>query len=281
MEPFKHLQAIVLDWAGTMVDHGSCAPAVVFQEVFAQKGVPISIAEAREPMGKAKREHIASVAAIPRVAEAWKAKHGTPCTSEDVDALYETFLPLQRETLGDHCQLIDGAAEAANAMRSRGLKIGSSTGYTHELMKVVSPAAKEQGYEPDIVLCAEDAVRGRPAPYLLFKAAELLEVYPMHHFVKVDDTAVGIEAGRNAGCWTVGITRTGNCVGLSKSDFDALDAEQQQSRIHQAASTLLQAGAHMLVDTVADILPILDMFDDALERGEIPATTSQLMASSN
>ena len=49
-----------------------------------------------------------------------------------------------------------------------------------------------------------------------------LDVFPMTSMVKVDDTPVGIEAGRNAGCWTVGVTRTGNCVGLSVEEIDQL-----------------------------------------------------------
>jgi phosphonoacetaldehyde hydrolase len=208
-------------------------------------------------MGMAKREHIAAIGNMPAVAAAWADKHGGPFCEQDVDSMSRDFLPLQKLTLRDHCQLIKGVPEAVAACRRMGLKIGSSTGYTRELMEVVSEAAGRQGYRPDCVLCAEDAPRGRPAPFLLFEAAKRLDVYPMWSVVKVDDTAVGIEAGRNAGCWTVGITRTGNCVGLSEQEVAALPADELRQRCRDAERQLIAAGAHYTIDSVAEIPSLL------------------------
>src|SRR5262249_18319626 len=205
----------VFDWAGTTVDHGSRAPAIVFQEIFRQRGVPISAAQARGPMGMAKRDHLAAIAALPEVARAWETLHGRPVSDAARDAMSAAFLPLQRETLRHHCDVIAGVPEAVARCREAGLKIGSSTGYTRELMEIVTASAAYQGYRPDCVLCAEDVPQGRPAPYLLYAAALKLQVYPLSAMVVVDDTPVGIAAGRNAGCWTVGVTRTGNSLGLS------------------------------------------------------------------
>ena len=65
------IRAILFDWAGTTVDHGSRAPVEVFLEVFRRAGVEISAAEARGPMGRAKRDHLEALLALPRVAAAW------------------------------------------------------------------------------------------------------------------------------------------------------------------------------------------------------------------
>lgn len=254
VEPLK---AVVFDWAGTIVDHGSRAPAIVFQEIFRRRGVEVTLAQAREPMGRAKRDHIAAILGMPDVAAAWQAKHGGAAGESDIDALYADFLPLQLETLKSHCDVIDGAADAVAECRRLGLKIGSSTGYTRALMEVVTASASKQGYSPDCVLCAEDAPRGRPAPYLLYEAAIRLDVYPMSCIVKVDDTPVGIEAGRHAGCWTVGVSRTGNCVGLSAEEVAGLPQEEVNRLCKAAAATLTDAGAHYIVESVADIVPVI------------------------
>ena len=82
------LKAAVLDWAGTTVDYGCCAPAIVFVDVFKRHGVEITDAEARAPMGAEKRQHILEITEMPRVAAAWEAAHGTPCTPANVDAMY-------------------------------------------------------------------------------------------------------------------------------------------------------------------------------------------------
>src|SRR5688572_5921778 len=100
------LQALVLDWAGTLVDHGSCAPAAVFVEVFRRVGVPITTAEARGPMGMAKRAHIEAVLADPDVAARWQERHGRVSTTADVDVLYADFLPLQMACIAEHAELI-------------------------------------------------------------------------------------------------------------------------------------------------------------------------------
>ena len=266
----KKLQAAVLDWAGTMVDHGSRAPAIVFQEIFRRRGIEITEAQAREPMGMAKRDHIAAIAAMPEVSSRWISTHGSPCGNEDVDGMYEEFLPLQKETLTRHCELIPGAAQAVERCREMGLKIGSSTGYTHELMEIVAKSASEQGYSPDCILCAEDAPRGRPAPYLLYQAAMRLDVYPASAIVKVDDTPVGIEAGRHAGCWTVGVTRTGNCVGLSLDEVAALPADDLSRICQEAANQLREAGAHFTVSSVAELPSVIEEIERQSTKGVLP-----------
>ncbi len=184
--------------------------------------------------------------------------------------MYADFLPLQKATLADHSQLISGAAEVVQWCRDRGLKIGSSTGYTRELMEVVTAAAATQGYVADCVLCSEDAPKCRPAPFLLFEAAKRMGVYPMWHVVKVDDTPVGIQAGRNAGCWTIGITRTGNCVGLSETELAQLSPAEQQQHIDEAALTLRSAGAHYVLDSVANMRTILKAIESQIAQGEYP-----------
>ncbi len=271
MTKFQHLQAVVLDWAGTTLDFGSRAPAFVFQEIFRQRGVPITVAQAREPMGMAKRDHIKTIASMPEVAAGWREKFGREWTEEDIDQMYAEFVPLQKSVLADYSIMIDGVLEMANELKAAGIKIGSSTGYTRELMDdVVIPAAKEQGYEADVVLGAEDAPIGRPAPFLIHEIARRLEIFPMWRIVKVDDTPVGVEAGRNAGCWSVGVTETGNCVGLSKEEFAALSADEQKACLTKAEERLMAAGAHCVVRSTADLIPILTDFDNRLAAGERP-----------
>ena len=266
----NRLSAVLFDWAGTTIDHGSRAPAIVIRELFGRRGIEITTAQAREPMGMAKRAHLAAVAAMPEVAAAWTEQRGGPCSEADIDALYAEFLPMQKRILHEHSDVLEGIPEVVAACRRRSLRIGSTTGYTRELIEVIVPIARSQGYEADCVFGAEDAPQGRPAPYLLFEAAKALGVYPLWTTVAVDDTPVGIAAGRNAGCWTVGITRTGNGVGLSATEFAALPAEEARRLCEVAASQLQAAGAHFILESAADLLPVLDEIERRLQAGELP-----------
>ena len=65
-------QAVIFDWAGTTVDYGSRAPTQAFIEIFRRRGIEITEPEARGPMGLTKRDHIAAIAALPRVARIWR-----------------------------------------------------------------------------------------------------------------------------------------------------------------------------------------------------------------
>lgn len=266
----QQLQAILFDWAGTTVDYGSRAPAQVFQEIFRRSGVEITVSEAREPMGRAKRDHIATILAMPRVAAAWLAAHGNPGTDADIDRMYQAFLPLQKATLQAGSAVIPGVPEVVAECRRRGLRIGSTTGYTRELMEVVRPVAKAGGYEPDVVFCADEVAAGRPAPWLNFRACEALGVYPLSKVVIVDDTPIGIAAGLNSGCWTVAVARTGNALGLSEEEIAALPPDNLRQRLQSIADQFRQAGAHYVIDGVSDLLPVLAKIEDRLNRGERP-----------
>jgi phosphonoacetaldehyde hydrolase len=253
----SRFSAIILDWAGTTVDFGSRAPTQVFLEIFSKSGVPITEAEARGPMGKAKREHIANVLEMPRVRNAWLKAKGTLPTDADVSHLYESFLPLQKSVLANFSDVIPGVAKAIAWCRDQGMKIGSTTGYTRELMAVVAPIAASQGYCPEAIVCSDEVAAGRPAPWLNFRAAEALGVYPMDRVIIVDDTPLGIHAGRNAGCITVGVTQTGNEMGLSQAELDMLEPSEKEKRTNLVGQKFLQAGAHFLVQSVANLPALL------------------------
>lgn len=249
----RPIKAVILDWAGVTVDYGSRAPAQVFVEVFRTHGVTITTAEARGPMGKAKRDHIIEIATMPRVAAAWKELHGRLPSDTDIQQMYEEFLPLQLETLARDTSVIPGVSAAIANLRERGLKIGSTTGYTRQLMDVVVPLAARGGYSPDVVICADDVPAGRPAPWMNFQAAQHLGVFPFDAIVVVDDTKVGIEAGLNAGATTVAVSQTGNSLGLSAEEVATLTSADLNAKLSVIESDFRSMGAHHVIRSLADL----------------------------
>lgn len=250
--------AVILDWAGTTVDYGSCGPAAVFWQIFASQGVPVTVAEAREPMGRAKRDHIATVSRMPRVAAAWQERHGTPCSEADIDRMYADFLPLQKRVLAERSGVIPGVAEAIARLRALGCPIGSSTGYTRELMDVVEPIAAKQGYRPDVVCTADDVPAGRPEPFLNRLVAERLGVKLSPAVIVVDDTPVGIEAGLRAGCTTVAVSKTGNMLGLDEAEVWSLSPGDLAARLAGIAADCRRLGAHYVIESVAELPALIE-----------------------
>ncbi|KAF0814280.1 Phosphonoacetaldehyde hydrolase [Andreprevotia sp. IGB-42] len=265
------VQAVIFDWAGTVFDFGSFAPTQVLIDALAGFGIEISMAEARIPMGLAKWDHIRALGDMPQVAARWHARYGRPMSDRDVDAVYEAFMPLQVSKVGDYSQLISGALVTVAALRGKGIKIGSCTGYPGVVMQALTPIAAERGYAPDCIVATDDLkAGGRPGPWMVLENVIQLGVSDVAACVKVDDTVPGIDEGLAAGMWTVGLSVSGNEVGLSAEEWVALPTAEQARKRTAAEKKLYLAGAHYVVDTIADLLPVISDIEARIARGERP-----------
>lgn len=207
---------------------------------------------------------------MPRVREAWRGAHGTSPTENDRDRLYAQFIPQQVAILETHSELIDGVPAVANRLRARGLKIGTTTGYTRPMLDYLLDRARQQGFQPDFSVCPDEVPAGRPAPYMCYLNAVHLQAYPLWALVKIGDTPVDIEEGRNAGMWTIGITRTGNEVGLTQAEWEAAPEDARGRMLSAAEETLTGAGAHYVAESAAHCEDILDAIQARLDQGERP-----------
>ena len=256
-----NFKAAVFDWAGTTVDFGSFAPMGVFVKAFAHFGITATIDEARAPMGSAKWDHIRAMMDMPSIAAQWDQKYGAAPADADVDKVYEIFVPMNEKVAADYADLIPGTLETMAYLRAKGMKIGSTTGYTRSIMENVLPVAAAQGYEPDNLVCSDDLPEGRPGPLGMYKCMVDLVAYPPAAILKVDDTAPGIGEGVAAGCVTVGLALSGNAVGKTIDELEAMDPAEIDS-LRQAATRILKdAGADHVIDTIADLPALIDRLE--------------------
>src|ERR1700685_4018428 len=144
----NRVQAVILDGAGTTVDHGSRAPIRVLQRVFFDRGIEISEPEARRDMGVLKKDHIRALLGDPRIAAAWDQRYHEAPGEKEVESLFADFVPQQIACLAECSTLISGVTGVVKRLRERGLKIGSTTGYTRAMMDVLLPHAASQRYAP-------------------------------------------------------------------------------------------------------------------------------------
>ena len=264
------VKAVIFDWAGTMVDFGCTAPVNALCGVFAGHGVPISEAEARVDMGKAKYDHVTALLNEPGIVARWTAHFGTAPVLADIDRIYALVEPAMVEAAQRAAELIPGAADTYTELLRLGVKVGSGTGYTPDMMAAIRVKAAEQGYKPDVVICAGDTPSGRPAPLMAWAALSALNVWPASAAVKVDDAPVGIAEGRQAGCWTVGVAASGNAVGLNAAEFAALDPEDRARRVAAATAELRAEGADFVIDDVSHLIPVIHRIAAAIAAGQKP-----------
>lgn len=258
------VRLVILDWAGTTTDYGCQAPTGAFVAAFAARGVTVTPAEARGPMGVHKKDHIRAMLQTPEVARKWRAAAGRKWTEADVEDLYQLVAPLQVEAAKRYGTLIPRTRECVAKLRRRGVKIAATTGYFREAAEACFTAARTQGYEPDFAICADEVPAGRPAPWMVFRAMEALGVYPPAAVVKVGDTVADVQEGRNAGVWSVGVTDTGNEMGLSHAEFSRFNGRERLSHRGAVRTRLLAAGAHAVIHSVAEVPDLLDRIDRKL-----------------
>ncbi len=264
------VRLICSDMAGSTIDFGSCAPAGAFVEIFARNHIRATLEQARKPMGLHKRDHIRMMTQEPDIAEQWIKHYGRPVTEADVERIFQAFIPLQLEVLPAFCKLIPGVAETVPALRAAGLIFTTSTGYNREMADICLRAYTAAGIAPSFSISAEEVRIGRPSPYMVHRAMEATGVFHPESVIKIGDAISDIEEGLNAGVWSVGVTVTGNMMGLNEAEFAALDAADRARRIAAADEAMRRAGAHYTVERFADLPAVIAKINERLARGERP-----------
>jgi phosphonoacetaldehyde hydrolase len=250
------IKAVVFDLAGTIIDFGSCAPAGAFVELFRQNNIHITLSQAREPMGLHKKDHIRTLLSMADISEKWLEAHGKAWSEADVEVKYQEFVPIQVECLADYGDLIPGTLETEKALRSMGIKIGVTTGYNEEMMKIVLNCAKNQGFSPDVAVCASRVLTGRPAPWMIFRIMEHLNIFPPEAVINIGGT--------------IGVVKTGNMIGLPERELSRLNPETLDERMKEAKEKMHRAGAHYVIDDVSDAVRVLDLINHRLSLKDKP-----------
>jgi phosphonoacetaldehyde hydrolase len=267
MKKLKNIKAVIFDWAGTIIDYGCIAPAQVFIEVFRQKDIFISMEEARSPMGLAKKDHVRELFRLDSVQKQWMAEYGRIPSEHDIDIIYSDLEPALAAIVKNYSEPIPGAIELINRLKSQGIKVGTTTGYVAEMMQNILPIATSRGLIPDSVVNSSEVSAGRPAPWMIYRNCENMNVFPISRMVKIGDTVADIQEGVNAGMWTIGLTKSGNELGLSLAETENADPVWMMEKMAQSGRKLMNAGADFVAEGVWDCWPILEAIDKQIESG--------------
>lgn len=270
-KPAIALEAVIFDWAGTLVDFGSLAPTQIFVDAFRSFDINLTLQQARGPMGLSKWQHIQALLSEPAIAQQWQQCTGHAPTDKDIDAIYSRFMPMQIAKVGEYSQGIAGVAATLSWLRDKQLKIGSCSGYPRQVLDVLLPLAAADGIAPDHVIAGDElAAGGRPGPYMALANVLALKIGDVAGCIKVDDTVPGIEEGIRAGMWSIGISLSGNEVGISADALAQLSTDQIATLRARAELRLRDAGAHYVIDSVADLPAVVTLIEARLQAGERP-----------
>ena len=245
-------------------------PADVFVRVFAAFDITVTSAEARQFMGIAKKDHIRSMCQLPGVGQQWQERYGRLPDEDDVARLYGKTEPMMVASIVSHADPIPGCCPLWRPCRPGTSKSALAQAIRQPMMDVLVPEAARRGYAPDCTVCASDVPAGRPWPWMCYQNAIQLQVHPFEAMVKIGDTLSDVAEGRNAGMWTVGLTRSGNELGLTEAQADALPREELAQRLSAIEGRMREAGAHFVVEGIWDCLAVIEDISRRVKNGDHP-----------
>lgn len=248
------IEAVIFDWAGTMVDYGCMAAIETYREIFAEYGITLTTEEIRKGMGQDKVDHIRQIIETDRIAKLWFEKTGMEPNEGDVSELNRQFQKVIIKKFEFHSEPKEHVRHTISILRDMGIKIGSTTSYTKDMMDVLIPLAASKKLEVDLVINSED-IRGagRPNPFMIFKNMEKLGVNSVKSIVKVGDTVNDIREGVNAGVYSIGVIDGSSEMGLSYDEFMALSEQEQEARRSVIRKRYMDAGAFYAINNIKSL----------------------------
>ena len=254
-----NIEAVIFDWAGTTVDFGCFAPVQAFVSAFEKFGITPTIEEVRKPMGMLKRDHIKTMMNMERIHEEWIKVHGKDFTEKDIDEVYNYSEIAILKILDGFAEVKPYVLDVVKVLREKGIKIGSTTGYTDEMIEIVVPKAKENGYAPDF-WCSPNATEnmGRPYPYMIFKNLQALKVTSVKNAVKVGDTVSDIKEGLAAGLFTIGVIEGSSLMALSEEEYNSLNEKEKKNACDKVRKVYEDCGADAVILNMSELPELLE-----------------------
>ena len=101
-----------------------------------------------------------------------------------------------------------GAEQVFAALKQSGIKVVLNTGYNRATAEnLLGKLGWAEGQQIDLLVTASDVLHNRPMPDMIFYAKDKLHIEDVKHMVKIGDSCIDIEEGKNAGCLlNIGIT---------------------------------------------------------------------------
>ncbi len=248
------IQAVIFDWSGTLVDSESFAPVQAFITLFKRNGIQITEELVRESMGLLKKDHLRVLLNNREIAALWAELHGVP-DEKTVQYLHDELEQLMPPIAKKYARPIDGVTDLLEELRVHKIKIGSSSGYNRKTLNEIIPIASSHGLTVDFSIASDEVPAGRPAPWMIFRNMEALQVYPPSSVIRIGDTVQDVWEARNAGVWAFSLLENSNELRLAKKQYrnsSVAEAIHSDEAREQAIFKYQVAGTHIILQRVTE-----------------------------
>eukprot|EP00386_Alphamonas_edax_P012778 GDKI01039707.1.p1 GENE.GDKI01039707.1~~GDKI01039707.1.p1 ORF type:complete len:304 (+),score=110.16 GDKI01039707.1:84-995(+) len=264
------IEGIVIDLEGVWFDHGLKTFAGAVKAAFQHKGVEVTDDEFRNTKGDLHATDATSKVAVLRelvFKHEGRIKENGAANGSHVTAaawVVPQMIPLMdKEYLArvKQCVPVQYSVEVLKGLREGGYKIAVIADCNQDALEGYKIRADffSEGFRPDAFFSSTEVSPKAPQPWTVFHAMQKIGVYPANRVVRVTATVNGVAEGLNAGCFVVGVSRTGRQVAeYGVSDVHAPVSKDVQLRIKQQTEALYAAGAHFVIEGIWELPSVLE-----------------------
>ena len=251
------IRACIFDLGGTIVDKYSLSPFISFNSSFLTKNIKLYDRLIYKDMGKDKKEHIKLILDDPVIVRNWICKYGAYHITEDINNIYDSFNYYQNK----NCKNIDIIPETKNCftfLRNNQIKIGCTTGFNQENMNHIKKLLIYNGLPLDSYVsstCIQNkgSFFTRPDPMLIYQNLVNLNLESSKGVLKIDDTNIGIEEGKNAGCTTIAVARWSTYMKVTPDELPNLNQVTIQSKLKESRNQLSKSNPDYLINSLNEL----------------------------
>ena len=235
----KDIQLVVLDIVGTTIrDRGEVN--IAFTHALAQHGIPVTEQQIHDIRGGSKRRAILSL--IP----------DHPNRNALAEEIFASFAQKLKEVYRQNIEPMPDASNLFRLLRSLNIPVALNTGFDRPLTEYMLSLLGWDHRIVDAVITADDVKKGRPAPYMIFRAMEATNTLGVANVMNVGDTVLDLQAARNAGVGcSVGVYSGAH----SKEQLNAVSHDRLLNSVSELINDFSEPDKASVSKTSSEILP--------------------------
>jgi len=187
-----NIDFILFDLIGTTIKDSNSGTSLIikaFHQAFLTNGHDTSYELLNQQRGKRKREAIRNILQHSRLNE------------ELTDKIYTDFIDLLHQSVHAFSEM-DGASKVFNYAKEKNIKIGIGSGLPIDFMRSIIAQVGWRYDDFDYIGSSDELPKGRPHPAMILDAMDKLKLTDPSKILKIGDTLVDIQEGKNANTLT-------------------------------------------------------------------------------
>jgi len=253
------IRLAVFDLGGTIVDRYSLSPFLSLKQAFLKKGLNIPNRLIYKDMGVDKHHHIDLILKDKYISREWKQKHGKYPDMNSTMSVFDEFIKYQMDDGIKNIEILPETKTCINWLGNNNISTGVTTGFSRPIMNAIKEKLLDENIHIDKYVSSTCLGKpGRPNPHMMREIINHLSISDPRRVIKIDDTVVGLQEGKNAGAITVGVAKWSTNMKMTDYEEDKrLSKEEYVELLKNSRGILWSAKPDYVIDSLNELPKII------------------------